>query len=146
LTVYLDTSFLVSLYTQDAHSHRAASYITKAAAPFPLTGFLRAETTNAIELRIFRGEITAFQASQALGDLTSDLNTSLYYEAPMPPDVYETAQRLSRKHTATLGSRTLDILHVASALVLKADAFYTFDRRQARLARAAGVKTPVRIP
>jgi len=50
-----------------------------------------------------------------------------------------------REHTATLGTRTSDTLHVAAALVLHADSFYTFGRAQARLARAAGLATPVRV-
>jgi predicted nucleic acid-binding protein len=42
---------------------------------------------------------------------------------------------------ARLGNRTLDTLHVASALELKAERFWTFDDRQAKLARAAGLRT-----
>jgi predicted nucleic acid-binding protein len=34
----------------------------------------------------------------------------------------------------------MDVIHVASALVLGAHDFYTFDRDQARLARAAGLR------
>ena len=37
--------------------------------------------------------------------------------------------------------RTLDTLHVASALELKAEHFWTFDDRQAKLALAVGLKT-----
>jgi predicted nucleic acid-binding protein len=37
--------------------------------------------------------------------------------------------------------RTLDSLHVASALLLKAERFWTFDERQAKLAKAEGLKT-----
>ena len=36
---------------------------------------------------------------------------------------------------AKLGTRTLDLLHVAAALVLKPDVFSTFDKRQRKLAR-----------
>lgn len=36
--------------------------------------------------------------------------------------------------------RTLDTLHVACALELKADHFRTFDERHAKLAMAAGLK------
>jgi predicted nucleic acid-binding protein len=36
---------------------------------------------------------------------------------------------------------TLDTLHVASALELGAERFWTFDERQAKLARAVGLKT-----
>jgi len=41
--------------------------------------------------------------------------------------------------------RDLDTLHVASALELKAERFWTFDERQKRLARAVGLKTVSRI-
>jgi len=41
-----------------------------------------------------------------------------------------------------LGTRTLDILHVASASILEADAFHSFDRNQKRLARIEGLRTP----
>jgi len=48
---------------------------------------------------------------------------------------------LGRRYAARLGNRTLDTLHVASALELKERSFWTFDERQAKLARAAGLKT-----
>jgi predicted nucleic acid-binding protein len=41
----------------------------------------------------------------------------------------------------TLGVRTLDSLHVACALELKVQKFWTFDDRQARLAQAIGLDT-----
>jgi predicted nucleic acid-binding protein len=47
---------------------------------------------------------------------------------------------LARKHTALLGTRTLDTLHVAAALELKSERFLTFDERQAKLAKAIGLK------
>jgi len=42
---------------------------------------------------------------------------------------------------ALLGMRTLDTLHVACAMELKAERFWTFDERQAKLARAKGLRT-----
>ena len=62
-----------------------------------------------------------------------------------PATMYERAQMLAGKRTALLGARALDILHVAVALELQAASFFTFDRRQARLARSEGLATPVRI-
>jgi predicted nucleic acid-binding protein len=47
---------------------------------------------------------------------------------------------LSKKHSANLGSRALDILHVASALSIHADRFLTLDDRQSKLAAHAGLK------
>ena len=50
------------------------------------------------------------------------------------------AADISRAQTAALGCRTLDVLHVATAIELKLPSFITYDRRQQRLARAAGLK------
>ena len=47
---------------------------------------------------------------------------------------------LSKKHSANIGSRSLDILHVASALSINADRFLTLDDRQTKLATLAGLK------
>lgn len=51
--------------------------------------------------------------------------------------------RLSALHTEELGVRSVDILHVAAALVLGLEVFLTFDTRQRALARLAGLKAPV---
>jgi predicted nucleic acid-binding protein len=145
LSSYLDSSLLTSLYAPDAHSASAREYLLQAAGPFLLTPFGEAELTNAIELRVFRREIAAAQAKAALERLATHISAGVFHPAPVPAAVYDVARQLSRRHTATLGTRTLDILHVAAALVLHTDSFYTFDRIQAKLARAAGLVTPVRV-
>jgi predicted nucleic acid-binding protein len=48
---------------------------------------------------------------------------------------------LARRYGPKLGMRTLDTLRVACALELKAERFWTFDERQAKLAKAGGLKT-----
>jgi hypothetical protein len=54
-------------------------------------------------------------------------------------DVYREAEALSRALTTSLGTRSLDLLHVACALLLDADGFITFDGRQAALGAKAGL-------
>ena len=53
--------------------------------------------------------------------------------------VEQKADELSRTHSAILGCRTLDIIHVAAAVVIGATEFVTFDGRQAALAKLAGL-------
>jgi predicted nucleic acid-binding protein len=55
--------------------------------------------------------------------------------------VHKEAKRIASKWSAKLGTRTLDNLHVASALALQADALITFDQRQRTLAGAVGLRT-----
>jgi predicted nucleic acid-binding protein len=50
------------------------------------------------------------------------------------------AEDLGATHAERLGVRSIDLLHVALALTLKATDFLTFDTRQATVAKAAGLK------
>lgn len=61
-------------------------------------------------------------------------------DAPLPEVLFEKAAEIARAHVAQTGTRTLDTLHVAAALELKAERFWTFDDRQAKLAKAVGLK------
>ena len=60
---------------------------------------------------------------------------------PIPEDAFDLCAELARRYGPKLGVRTLDSLHVACALGLKADRFWTFDERQAKLAKSEGLKT-----
>ncbi len=60
---------------------------------------------------------------------------------PVTDTIYGEATRIATKRVARLGTRTLDIIHVACALAMKAETFSTFDDRQAKLARAVGLRT-----
>jgi len=71
----------------------------------------------------------------------SDEATNLWREVPLPENAFELCADLARRYGPKLGMRTLDTLHVACALDLKAERFWTFDERQAKLAKAQGMKT-----
>ena len=59
---------------------------------------------------------------------------------PMPEGAFELCADLARRYGPKFGMRTLDTLHVACALELKAERFWTFDERQAKLAKAVGLR------
>lgn len=61
--------------------------------------------------------------------------------AEIPAAAYERARQIARRRASVLGLGTLDILHVASALLLQAERFWTFDQRQSELAEAEGMRT-----
>lgn len=58
-------------------------------------------------------------------------------------DAVEEAKRLSATHTPAGGHRGFDILHVATALSLKAKRLLTFDGNQKKLAEAEGLVVSV---
>ena len=55
------------------------------------------------------------------------------------PVVLRVAASLSERHSAVMGTRSLDILHVATAKALRSVEFATFDGRQRALALAVGL-------
>jgi predicted nucleic acid-binding protein len=53
--------------------------------------------------------------------------------------IFRRADELSDKYAGTDGQRTIDLLHVALALGCGAKTFLSFDRRQRKLAKVAGM-------
>jgi predicted nucleic acid-binding protein len=140
LTAYVDTSFLVSLYSADANSAAAVQAMRAARGVLILTTFAELEVVNALELRVFRKEVSPAQAHSSLNDFEQDLRSGIYQLKPLPDNVFGRARQLSRRTTPRLGTRTADLLHIAAALELGADWFYSFDRQQRKLAQAAKLK------
>lgn len=73
--------------------------------------------------------------------LEADKLRGRWLQVALPERTFETCAALAPRYAATLPVRTLDTLHVACALELNAERFWTFDERQAKLARAEGLKT-----
>jgi predicted nucleic acid-binding protein len=71
----------------------------------------------------------------------NDRSSGLWLDTAMPDRAFDICADLARRYGAKLRVWALDSLHVACALELKAERFWTFDDRQARLARAEGLKT-----
>jgi predicted nucleic acid-binding protein len=140
LRVYADTSFLVSLYSPDVHSIRAAATIARLRATVFLTPLGELELLNALELRGFRKEASGSETRLVQARFQEHIASGFFSQQAMPATVYERARQISRRRTAALGLRTLDILHVASAILLKGDRFLTFAQRQEQLAKAEGLR------
>ena len=134
MIAYADTGFLVSLYGQDNQSATATTLV-RSKPVFLLTSLGEAEFANAVELRVFRREWTRLEARSVHDLFLQHQAAGVFRMTPLGPEIWEKALVLSRRHSAKLGTRTLDLLHVAAAIVLKPDVFYTFDKRQRNLAR-----------
>jgi predicted nucleic acid-binding protein len=140
LIVYADTSFQVAAYIVDAHSPAVVSCMAKK-PQICLTPFSRSEVANAIYRQPFIGRLTMAEAQRAWRSFESDCAAGVWQDVAFPIPAWETCVDLARRFAPTLGIRTLDSLHVACALELKADRFWTFDDRQARLAETVGLST-----
>jgi uncharacterized protein len=128
VTVYLDASALVKLVAPEAESDSMASFVASH----------RSQSTSVVglvEVRRAAARRPGVTATRLEDVLTRVIGIAF------DPDVAAAA--------ATIGSpvlRTLDAIHLASAAALGADleAFVTYDRRLAEVARALGM--PVASP
>ena len=140
MTVYADSSFFVSLYIEDRHSAMADQLQCSGARPW-FTPLHFAEWSHAVAQQLFRNQLTPAHAERVHRELEQDRTVGLWIETAMPERAFERCAELARKYGPKLGVRTLDSLHVACALELKAERFWTFDERQAKLAKVVGLKT-----
>ncbi len=143
MSAYADTSYLLALYAREAHSAKAAAWL--AARPrirtLPFTQFGELELENAVFGKVFRGELDVGQAQRILARVRHDLEEGVLDRfSPGTAAHYREARKLAALHTARLGCRTLDLLHVAAAVCAGARDFLTLDPRQSGLAKAAGLR------
>ena len=105
------------------------------------TSLHRTECVSALRLKVFQGECRLEQSSAALANLDTDATAGVLKHTTLEWDeVWAQVEILARTHAAATGCRTLDSLHVASALQLGAREMVTRDGRQAALARKSGLK------
>jgi predicted nucleic acid-binding protein len=140
LIIYADTSFHISAYIVDVHSSLAVSRL--ATKPrICLTPFSRSEVANAIYRQTFIGRLSLAESMRAWQSFEDDCSVGVWEISTFPNRAWEICADLARQYAPTLGVRTLDSLHVACALELRAERFWTFDERQAKLAEAVGLDT-----
>jgi predicted nucleic acid-binding protein len=140
MDAYFDSAIIVKLYVQETTSPDAIRLVGTYVAPYALTQWQALEVKNAIRLKAFRAEITAAELNRSITAFEQDIATDRWQRpAYTVAAVEQRAEELSAGHSATLGCRTLDIIHVAAALVLGTKEFITFDARQGTLAKRAGL-------
>jgi len=140
MDVYADTSFLFSYYLPDANTPNARDWLLAHSDPLPLTPFHRVELRNGISLAVFRRRITEAQAAAAWSGVEQD-----WQEGRLIPvtvnwsKVFSDAESIATTESPLLGTRSLDIIHVAIAKQVGAVDFLSFDVRQTALAKKAGL-------
>lgn len=137
--LYLDTSAFLKLYVREAGSELVQDTVTSQTEPLPVWEVLEMELHNALQLKVFRSELTEKEATRQQS-LFQRRKTKGFYFVPeiCRSELMAEFRRLS-ENTPRMGCRTLDILHVACACQLKPDRFLSFDTRQIALAKAAGL-------
>jgi predicted nucleic acid-binding protein len=151
---YADTNLFTRYYLDMAESRLVAGLIEQAerrgAPALPISWLHRMELCNAFQLLVFQGRgagqkrVTPEQAAAALAVFREDLKRPVLVRsvALATADLELQFEELSLRHTAKLGFRTYDLLHVSSALLLRCDTFWSFDPKASRLAALEGLQVP----
>ena len=107
----------------------------------PLTLLHELEMKNALELKRFRGELADSQLRHITSLISRHEEDGVFHRPVIVlPDIFRLAMDFSRRFTHTIGSRSLDIFHVAAASLLDSEGFFSNDHRQLELAGSAGLK------
>jgi len=146
---YADTSIMVKSYFDEPGSAEAESLLRRLEMPLAYTPLHEVEVPNAVYLKRFRHEITAAQEHAVIGEVRRDLRTGLLRR----PDfldirkVFVRAAALAEKHSPHVGTRSLDLLHVAAALECGSADFASYDQRQRKVAAGEGLRViPKNLP
>jgi predicted nucleic acid-binding protein len=147
MIAFPDTSFLCAFYRRQDNSPRAAAYFKAMPEALHVSGLLLYEFRQSVRFQVWlhardrsKGYAQA-DCDRALADLQTDLDSGAVVPISAEwPDVHRLAETISKRHTTAGGHRSLDILHVATALHLGAREFLTFNVNQRKLAAREKLK------
>jgi len=156
MKTYADTNFftnlLMSLPQSVAADGLANSLRKQTTAPLPVTNLLRMELVNALQRLVYESQhgsqlIPATRQRSLMAEVRFEMEmesgpTPLWQPTPVDEQMlFNLFHTLAHRHTAKQGFRTYDILHVATALLLGCDTFWSFDAKARKLAKLEGLAT-----
>ena len=140
MTSYFDSSVLVAIYVPEEFSSRVRAE-ARIAGQIPFTPLHDLEVQNALRVAHGRGRLDGGELARCLEQLKDDVEGSRLARTQVDLfRLFERAQELSRVHAVKILSRSLDLLHVATAIDLRCKRLVSGDDRQLTLAKAAGLE------
>jgi predicted nucleic acid-binding protein len=137
---YVDSGVLVKLYIRERNSSMAISMLGQFKS-LDLNQLQEHEIRNTFRTLEGRNLISSFQRAASEHELEADLiKKRLQRSHPDWAMAFKEAMNLSQLYTADTLARSLDVLHVAIAVISNADMFLTGDKRQCAVARKAGLQ------
>ena len=141
MSLYYDSGVLVKLYVREERSDEVTRFVARRGESVAVNRLHELEIRNALRLKRFRDEIDDVQLAASLGMIAADFaeRRLIRHEADWQV-IHDEAERLSAVTGATVGVRTIDVIHIAAALTQMATGVVSFDRRQLAAARMSGLR------
>ena len=141
MNLYYDSGVLVKLYVREESSDAVARFLAERGEAVIVNHLHELEIRNALRLKRFRDEIDDGQLVASMAMLETDLAAGRLIRGRIDwSPVCAEAERLSAAMTASIGVRTIDLLHVAAALNQAASGLVSLDHRQRAAARVSGLE------
>lgn len=135
MTIYVDSSALVERVSKEEHQRAPTAELTRAVAEGHLlisSVLARVEVSRALPVRIDDLDVTRVTAASA--QAMEGIGV-----APMTGPILESARIIGPRVL-----RSLDAIHLATAIVIGADELWTYDERLATASEEVGIT--VRMP
>jgi len=140
LSVYLDTSVLVSIYYPESITTKVRKFLTDKKG-LSTSLFSIVEFSSAINRKILMNELSKQNGLKIINRFQSDIEEGYYKVYSFSPDDLTGANNFIIDNLGRVSLRTVDALHIAIALRKKCDLFVTADRTQAKSSKKLGLET-----
>ena len=141
MSLYYDSGVLVKLYVREQMSDAVTAFVARRGEAITVNGLHELEIRNALRLKRFRSELDATQLAASMAMLAGDIARRRLIRGAFDWQlVRDEAERLSGTASTTIGTRTIDLLHVAAALSQGVTGLVSLDHRQCAAARLAGLE------
>jgi len=140
LSVYLDTSILVSIYYPEPITPKVKKILTDKKG-LSTSSFSIVEFSSAINRKILMNELSKQNGFKIINRFQSDIEEGYYKVYSFSPDDLTGANNFIKDNLGRVSLRTVDAVHIAIALREKCDLFVTADRTQAKSSKKLGLET-----
>lgn len=141
--LYWDTSCVLALYVPEHISSQASELASVQKGPIQSSAILEFEMTFAIYAKEARGEIPSGSSGRVLSRFQIDLQRGRYLLVPLGIDIKSSTKEIAARVLQTeppVFLRTLDGIHIATAMELGSPELITADKKMADAATLLGIK------
>ena len=142
-SVYWDTSCVLALYVPEHISSQASELAFEEKGPIHSSAIMEFEMTFAIHAKEARGEIPRGSSGRVLSRFQTDIQRGRFLLVPLGIDIKSSAMDIAAKiiiMEPRIFLRTLDGIHIATALKLGSSELTTADKKMADAATLLGLK------
>ena len=147
MNIFWDTSAVLALVLKDKHGKSAAGQALRTDVHHVTTPLVVLEAENKLNALVWQKEITreAGACTMVARERFFAARLITVRNVKEARLIAAEGRRMIRHFSSERPHKTMDLIHVASVRLLRAEGFFTFDSNQSALAKAAGFQIIVSL-